>query len=123
MLNTLPEVKNVSETQLRRGPATRPPRILWLHSEFVIFSVIWFEIGTMLILALIQKQINEEISLTGKKAKNGDSMTNQSTQIFFLLFVWIFMKDLIIYIHENTPLIFLTLIFVLIWRIFVLELW
>lgn len=48
------------------------------------FPVIWLEIGTMLILALIQKQIYEEISLTGRKTRRGDSRTNLNTLIFFL---------------------------------------
>lgn len=40
-LNTLPEVTNESETQLRRGPATLSPRLLQLHSDFVIASLLF----------------------------------------------------------------------------------
>lgn len=90
MLNTLPKVRNAAQAgsrhSARRDPFTVPQIC---HC----FPIIWLEIGAILILALIQKQICEEISLTGRKTKRGESRTNPNTLIFFLLLVYIFKKD------------------------------
>ena len=103
VFSTLPTVRNSAQARsshsARRGPLTA-------LQIYHCFPIIWLETGAILILALTQKQINEEISLTGRTTKRGESRTKPILWYFFLPPAYIFKKDPQIYLCKNTSLIF-----------------